>query len=87
MFFLCPSALTDAVLEAAVWFCPGLSRKGASAQLLRDRCPAPYLAPRQPILAPCVDNGSMIAVSFEETSQFFLVVMEVLKTTPLHLQG
>ena len=90
MLFLYHSALTDATSEAVVRCCPGLPRKGASERLLRDRRPAPRLASRQPSLAQYVDNGNVVAVSSEETSEFFLVVAEVLKsstTSPSRLRS
>ena len=66
--YLCHSALTSAMLEAAVRFGGLSSHDEAAEQIVRDRAPAPLLRRGRPLLAPYVDNGNAIAWDREESN-------------------
>ena len=77
--FLCHSALTDGMLMALMSFNPSLDRAAAADQLVRDRCPAPKLSARRPLLAPYVDNGSAIGYDEKETLAYHKLMVEELQ--------
>ena len=84
--FLCHSSLTSAMIDSVLSWGQVTSRDDASTLLLRDRHPAPVIAPGRPILAPYVDNGNVLAWNSDDSQLAFDYLVEELGRKGFYLK-
>ena len=64
----------------------GINRNTAEARILLDRSPSPQIAPGLPILAPYVDNGTIIGWDAADARQCRLALQDELTASGLRFR-